>query len=142
MSNMSNGLNRRQAIERAESHINAAVDQLQPRSALNPLRHLMFDCDDPDDHGPLGRVVVERRFELPAVLAEAGPAVLDALADYWTGNGYRILRDTRGTPTPEIAVEAPDGFRVIVKTNTLKQLAITGSSPCVWPSGSPPSGDR
>jgi len=133
-------LNQQQAAERVDSHITAAVDQLRPRPGLHPVRRFAFACADPTDHGPLGRVVVEHRYELPAIDAADGPSVLDSLAAYWTANGYRILGDGRGRPLAEIAAEAPDGFRVVICTDTLGKLAIIGSSPCVWPSGSPPTG--
>ena len=133
-------MNQQQAVERVESHITAAVDQLRPRPGLQPVRRFAFACDDPTDHGPLGRVVVEHRYELPGIDAADGPSVLDTLAEFWTSNGYRILRDGRGEPLAEIAAEAPDGFRVIISTDTQGKLAIIGSSPCVWPSGSPPEG--
>lgn len=132
-------LNQQQAAERVDAHITAAVDQLRPRPGLEPVRRFAFACADPTDHGPLGRVVVEHRYELPAIDAADGPSVLDTLAEYWTGNGYLILRDGRGGRLAEIAAEAPDGFRVVIATDTQGKLAIIGSSPCVWPSGSPPA---
>jgi hypothetical protein len=135
-------LNQQQAAERVDTVINTAVDQLRPRPSLDPYRKSTLDCDDPSDNGPLGRVTVEHRYLLPGIKADSGPAALDTLAKYWTDNGYRILRDGRGKPLAEVAAEGSDGFRVVISTNTLGQLYITGSSPCVWPSGSAPTAER
>jgi hypothetical protein len=133
-------LTKEQAAQRVEQHLNAAVDQIVPRPALEPGLKSTLECFDPSDNGPLGRVTVEHRYLMPSVAPADGAAVLDILASYWNDHGYRLLRDQRDKRLAEIAVEADDGFRVVVTTNVAGQLSLIGSSPCVWPDGSRPAG--
>ncbi|MBB5866978.1 hypothetical protein F4553_000357 [Allocatelliglobosispora scoriae] len=123
-----------QAAVRVDEHVNAAIGALVPPRTLTAGPKSTMPCDDPSDHGPKGRVTVEHRYTLPG----ADTTVLDGLVDYWTGHGYRVLRDERGRRLAEVAVEADDGYAVVATTNVVGEISVVGTSPCVWPQGDAP----
>jgi hypothetical protein len=125
----------------AERHIRAAAAVLDPGAELRRESDMVHACDDPTDGGPPGQVFVARRYWLVG----AGPATFDTLARFWTGHGYRVLEDRRGTAYPYLWVaHEADGFRVGVDTNAAGDLLLGASSPCFWPTDRPGDqpGDR
>ena len=134
---MQTTLTTQQAAQRVDEHITTAIGQVLPQPTLRAGLKSTMSCDDPSDRGPAGRVTVEHRYTLPDLPRTANKAAFDTLAGYWTRLGYRILRDERDQRLPELAAETDDGFAVILTTNVVGELAIVGSSPCIWPTGKP-----
>lgn len=137
-------LDEARATERLEQHLAAAVAVLEPTPRLTPASFLTTPCDDPTDHGPLGRVQVSRSYWLDG----AGATAVDALYEHWTRAGYRVLEDGRHRtvldadgrpgPAPRLWVEHDgDGFRLTLYANRGGDLSLAATSPCIWPAGQP-----
>jgi hypothetical protein len=132
-------LTEEQAFARLEEHLRQAIAQVQPAAGAEPGMRITVPCDDPSDGGPPGRVFVEAHYWLHGVPPERNRAVLDALYDYWAAHGYHVLSDQRTLEqAPQLkVVHREDSFVVILRQNLADQLEILGSSPCVWPEGTP-----
>lgn len=133
-------LTEQQASARLEQHLRAALEQIEPRPSAEPGPSATMPCDDPSDGGPPGRVFVEAHYMLRDIPAAANRAVFDALHRYWTGHGYEVLRDLRERDrAPQLKVRhRGDGFSVSLRENLVRELSLSGSSPCVWTEGHPP----
>lgn len=134
-------LTEEQASSRLEQHLRAAIEQIEPRPQPEPGLVGSMPCDDPTDGGPLGRVFVEAHYTLHGIAAGANRRIFDVLHRYWTEQGYTVLSDQRDRErAPQLKVRhRQDGFSVSLRENLARELRISGSSPCVWPEGNPPS---
>jgi hypothetical protein len=133
---------REQAVGRAVAIVQEAHAALPPGAELELQSEGTLPCDDPDDHGPAGRVFVEKVYQL--IFSESWPVeqALPRLAGFWASQGYRIITDRRGAPDPFLSVEnGVDGFRVGIEVFPRDagkvDVYLFGSSPCVWETGTP-----
>ena len=68
---------------------------------------------------------------------------IPTLAAYWEQHNYKIVNDLRTATEPQrLAVERrDDGYRVIIEVWNRRSgptdVYLTGSSPCVWETGTP-----
>jgi hypothetical protein len=127
-----------EAAEKINQHVTDAMAALPETVELEPLGPVAFaSCDDPTDGGSKNRVTVSQRHWITGIPAEDNDQNADLLHDYWTTNGYRIIRDER----PEkmsISVESEeDAFKISLRVSAQGDLSIGASSPCVWPEGTP-----
>lgn len=129
-----------QAAARLDEHLRAAVERLDPGPRLEMGLAGTMDCDDPTDGGPLGRVFVEAHYWLRDLPADRNREVFDTLHGYWVSQGYVVIEDLRDRArAPRLKVRHPgDHFSVSLRQNLADELRLSSSSPCVWPTGSPP----
>ncbi|WP_197651711.1 hypothetical protein [Carbonactinospora thermoautotrophica] len=133
-------LNEQQANQRAEEHIQRAVAAVfSPPPRLERDLFLTSDCTDPTDFGPQGRVQVSRNYWLRDLPKERNREYFDKIYDYWTRNGYRVLKDDRANPkNPGLFVEHnDDAFRMTLYSSVEGDLSLSVTSPCIWPTGEP-----
>ncbi|MBB3049622.1 hypothetical protein FHS23_000617 [Prauserella isguenensis] len=131
-----------QARQRAQEHIDSAVDALPVTPELTLQRDDELECTDPDDNGPRGRYQVGRTYWLDKVPAERNAEVVDTLHGHWTSGGFRVLADERSADDRFVSVEHEgDAFRMSVQQSKDGSLSLGASSPCVWPDGRPPGDD-
>lgn|GEM_PF-2265215 len=130
-----------EAGERAKEHVERAVAALPVEPTLTASDAGSTECADPTDNGPRGRYQVTRSYWLDDVDAERNGVVVDALHDYWTNHGYRVLKDDRSSDDRYVWVEhEDDAFRMSVEQSVEGDLSLGAVSPCVWPDGEPPAG--
>lgn len=124
-----------EAVARVAAYAQEAFGQLPAGATLKQTLHTPdVPCDDGDD-----TVFVETRYDV--AFDENWPVdeSMTKLADYWTANGYRIVRDDRDSADfPELVVERKtDGFHIgylIVHAAGGKVTAqLLSSSPCYEP---------
>lgn len=147
-------LDQEQATARVEEHVARATDGLAAGAGapleLEIASELRTDCDDPTDLGPKGRIQVSRRYWLRGLAKDRNPEWFDTMHAHWTAAGYRVLEDGRDravedtktgvvSPAPMLWVEAGDGFRCNLVSSVRGDLSLVVTSPCVWPTGEPPS---
>ncbi|MFE1165761.1 hypothetical protein [Nocardiopsis sp. NPDC058789] len=127
-----------EAAAKVDQHIANAVAALPETVELEPLGPVAFaSCDDPTDGGPRGRVTVSLDQWLNGLPVEENEQNAELLYQYWTANGYRVLRDERPDKL-SIAVEnEEDGFLMSLRASIQGDLSLGASSPCVWPEGTP-----
>lgn len=131
-------LTEQQARDRVEEHITDAVAALPISPRLEVQSTNRVHCDDPTDHGPLGRITIAKTYWLRDLPAEQTDEVFDAAESHWLSHDYRILDDRRDLRVPALLVESnADAFRMSLEANVQGDLLISASSPCVWPDGTP-----
>jgi hypothetical protein len=88
-------MTQQQAIDRVEKLIKEAVAQLPATARLEiSRREDDFDCDDPTDGGPKGRIFVERDYWIRGLPVNRYEKQFDTLQRYWTDKGYEQVRFT------------------------------------------------
>jgi hypothetical protein len=132
-----------QARDQATTYAQAAQAQLPGSPKLIGPRSTSVDCDDPTDGGPKGRVDLANYYDLDYSQSSTPPdntTIITHMYDYWTGQGYHVLEDTRNNNTGRrIGFENPkDRFRLgLVEPAVGTQLSLQISAPCIWPNGTP-----
>ncbi|WP_116243837.1 hypothetical protein [Nocardiopsis sp. FIRDI 009] len=127
-----------QAATKVQEHIDAALTALPEEAELETRRGTLFAaCDDPTDGGSRDRVTVSETFWIRGLPVEDNEANIELMHEYWTGNGYRVMRDERPDSLSVTVEHEEDSFRVGVRTSDEGSLSISASSPCVWPEGTP-----
>lgn len=134
-----------QAAVRVEEVLQETFRQLPPGAQLRPYGDTgTLPCDDPTDGGPAGRVFVEQQYEVVHDPQWPVDQVVPLLAAHWEEQGLEVVTDLRAERDPQLSVEHPDGFRVGIevypRADGSADVYLVGSSPCVWPEGSPPAG--
>lgn len=127
----------KEANRKVDRYIEQAQAQLPPRSRLEErLRFEDSPCTDPDDHGPQGRKIAERSYEVTGIESSKIRDYFDTLKRWWTDNDFSVLDDD--PPYKYLTVENNiDGVRLALQANDQGHLYLMASSPCVWPNGTP-----
>ena len=126
------------AAEKVREHIERTLTALPDEAELETRRGTLFaSCDDATDGGPGDRVTVSETFWIRGLPVEDNEAGIERMYEYWTANGYRVLRDERPDSLSLTVEHEEDSFRVGVRTSDKGSLSISASSPCVWPEGTP-----
>ncbi|MGQ0778993.1 MAG: hypothetical protein ACT4NY_32040 [Pseudonocardiales bacterium] len=132
-------LTAQEAVQRMEEHIARAVAALPVTLWLEEQSFDQLACDDPSDLGPRGRVSVGKRYCMRSLAFERATELFDAMHSYWLSNDYRVLSNHRDLSATALFVENnADAFRMSMMTSVQGELAISATSPCVWPEGTPP----
>lgn len=132
-------LTEQEAMQRMEEHITRAVAALPVTPQLEEQSFDRLACDDPSDLGPRGRVSVGKRYWIRGLVFERAAELFDAMLAYWLSHDYRVLSDQRHLSAPDLFVENNvDAFRMSMTTSVRGDFAISATSPCVWPDGTPP----
>lgn len=132
------GMNRNEAAERVEEHINESVSVLPESVELEPGRETNFAaCDDPTDGGPQGRIIASRVYRLSGLPTEDNGANAELLHQHWSDKGYKIMRDRRLERIYISAETSGDSFIVFLRSSVQGTLSLGASSPCFWPDGAP-----
>lgn len=126
-----------EANNAVDEHVTEAVAQIPGDTELDERgRSEDFPCDDPDDHGPGGRKIADRDYEVLGIDPDQIPAYFDTLKAWWLANGFAEL--TNEPKYEYLWVEnTHDGVRMSLQANDEGHLYITAASPCVWPNGTP-----
>jgi hypothetical protein len=146
-------IDERQATDRLEQHVARAVSALPAAPRLELVSELRTECDDPTDFGPKGRIQVSRRYWLAGPPSWRTDEIFDVLREHWLSSGYRVLEDARNRavedmttgevrPAPLLWVQDDaDGFRMTLVSSAGGDLSLVTTSPCIWPDGTPASGE-
>lgn len=137
---MEETMTQEEAAERAREQIDNLMEALPETAQLEERGGPNFAaCDDPTDGGPRDRVTVSDSYWIRGLPVEDNDQTIELMYEYWTANGYRVLRDER-PDKPSIAVEnEEDFFWMSLRISDEGSLSISASSPCVWPEGTPNS---
>ena len=121
-----------QAVERVEARAREAIGQLPAGATLKPqLLEPKMQCDEAG-----GRTFVEHDYIIEYPAGWPVQQTVTTLADYWTRNGYKTVKDERARERiPEFGAEHPDGFRIGVqltyRDNGRIDAFLVSSSPCL-----------
>jgi len=127
-----------EAEEKVQEHINGVMSSLPEEAELETRQGMIFaSCDDPTDGGPKDRVTVGERLWIRGIPTEENENNIDRIYDYWTNNGYQVLRDERPDKLSISVEDEEDFFRMSLQVSDQGSLSIGASSPCVWPEGTP-----
>lgn len=125
-----------EVADKAQEHIDGILTVLSEDAELDMRESTLFAaCDDPNDGAPQGRVTVSETFWVRGLPSEDNKSNIDLMYEYWTGNGYQILRDERPGKTTVTAGNEEGSFRVVLRVSNQGSLSLSASSPCVWPAG-------
>ncbi len=142
-------MNQQQATARAEQIVRDTASALHPEPGLD------FNTSLPNETGPClaenlpsadKMVQASRTAELSGVRdSQQIIAIANQVQAYWKKQGYVISSTanfTKGQPaifghTPEHDPFAV--FTISLETNPQGSIAIGATSPCIWPSGTPPA---
>jgi hypothetical protein len=135
-------INLAQAGTQAETYAAEAHAHIPGALPLDRPSRTSLECDDPTDGGPPGRFDLADVYILafPTGTVPDNTAIIDGLYDFWAGQGYHPIDDTRTNSRGRVIrfENLRDGFRFgLVEAVTTPQLTLEISSPCVWPDGTP-----
>lgn len=121
-------INKDEAVEKIDEHINHAVGVLPEDVRLEPLdQPITGGCEGGGRNEP---VTVSHTYWLYDLDPEDNEANAEALHQYWTDNGFEILSDER-PETLSISVQQPeDGFGMTLRESDDGILSVGASSPC------------
>ncbi|AEV84399.1 hypothetical protein ACWT_3376 [Actinoplanes sp. SE50] len=121
-----------EAEQRVADRAQEALQQLPSGASLKvTLNEPKLRCEDNGD-----RTFVENQYAIEYPKGWPVQQAVPTLAGYWTGKGYKILRDERDDPKlARFGVEYPDEFRisieVIHRDNGRVDAYLISSSPCI-----------
>jgi hypothetical protein len=126
-----------EAVARAEGYVRNALVVLPQGARLELLgESRTYDCDDPTDNGPKGRVFASNQYWIRDISQVDPNTYLDGLRRWWSEQGFAIVTDA-WRKANVITLENPtNGFRMSFSHNG-PDAVIGASSPCVWPNGRP-----
>jgi hypothetical protein len=131
--NVKPALTQHQAVDRVNARAREAFQQLPAGAALKVRTdEPKMPCDD----GPKGRTFVETNYNIEYPEGWPVEQTIPALADYWTKNGYKTVKDERTRDKlPAFSAEDPDGFRIgarlTYRDNGRVDAYLISSSPCL-----------
>lgn len=127
-----------EAAEKVQGHIDGVITALPEEAEIEAWQGPNFAaCDDPTDGGSKNRVTVSETFWVRGLPVEDNDANIDLMYEYWTDNGYQILRDKRPEKMSVTVEHEESSFRMGVRVSNTGSLSLNASSPCVWPDGEP-----
>ena len=113
MAGMKETITQDQAAEKVQEHIDGIMSSLPEEAELETRRGTLFaSCDDPTDGGPKDRVTVGERLWIRGIPTEENENNIDRIYDYWTNNGYQVLRDERPDKLSISVEDEEDFFRM------------------------------
>jgi hypothetical protein len=121
-----------QAVDRVAARAREALQQLPPGATLKIRSdEPKMPCDDAK-----GRTFVETDYTIEYPEGWPVQQTIPTLADYWTKNGYKTIKDERTRDKlPAFSVEHPDGFRIGIqltyRDNGHIDAYLISSSPCL-----------
>jgi hypothetical protein len=122
-----------QAEERVAVRAQEALRQLPPGATLKvDLSEPKMSCGD----GPDSRTFVETDYSIQYPQGWPVEQTVATLADYWTEQGYKTVRDERDRDKlPAFSAEDPDGFRIgaqlTYRDSGRIDAFLISSSPCL-----------
>jgi hypothetical protein len=129
-----------EAARRAHELFDQAAAQLPGAVVVSRGAETPSTCDDPTDHGPVGRKFISVEKRIDGLDVAQYNHYFDVLRDYWLSHGYRLLDDSRPRDMYMWVENVSDGFQTSVTTNDRGEFYMGTSSPCVWPNGTPNPG--
>lgn len=134
-----NTITQQQAIERVDRYIADAVAALPDEPTLTPgLEQLSSECIDPTDNGPRNRIQVLKSYDLDGISKDRNGDYFDALRQWWTTHGFRVLDEDQTVPRRIQVEHNSDGFRMgLAEASDGSFMSLGATSPCIWPDGTP-----
>jgi hypothetical protein len=130
----------KQAEQKVEDYFRQALAVLPPQARPKAGLIDTYECDDPTDNGPRGRMISSVDYEILDLRADDYPEYVDNLERWWRDHNFHILSDDRPDEQSVWVENTEDGFRMRVQDNPRGELYLTVTSPCVWPNGTPEPG--
>lgn len=121
----------RQAAVQVEQHARQAVARL-PQGVT--AERIALRVNNPCD-GPPGLVRVTDDYRLRGVEPAEFGRVADPLKEWWSGNGYGVVRDSR--PQHGLLWVRDHDDEVLLSLTAGEEVYLSVESPCVWADGSP-----
>ncbi|WP_344576127.1 hypothetical protein [Nonomuraea roseoviolacea] len=133
-------INETQALVRVDQLVHETAAALDPKPRLEVIPHSLptSACLDPDK--PAGQVIVNRKYWLRGLPADQNMNIARQVRSHWEREGHTIL-SVGGWDAghPSIGgLSKPDGFLLALVWSEGDDLYLAATSPCIWPSGSPP----
>jgi hypothetical protein len=129
-----------QAQDQAAAYARAAQAELPGRPQLTSIDSGSTDCDN----APKGQVDFGEFYKVDYGNPSNQPdnrTIFDQMYEYWSGMGYRVIKDTREESSARI-IEFEDprnGFWIELKEAAVgRTLSLNISAPCMWPNGTAP----
>lgn len=134
---MQNTITAAEAQRLVDVYVQEAMTALPPHARLEKQSGMVYDCSDPTDHGPRGRVIASINYWIRDLPKDQNQAYFDAALRYWTQHGWKLLTDSRPQDNYIGVEKISDGFRMSLTASIHGDLNIGTDSPCVWPNGTP-----
>lgn len=134
--NMQPTITAQEAAERLDRYLREAAEAALPSEATLEDRGAdSLGCTDP--FGKLdGRRTMGASYQVNGLDPAGNNSYFDAMKAWWESHGWTVKNDDRPSDT-FMNAENADGFGMSLQSNPQGELFITGSSGCVWPSGTP-----
>ena len=102
-------------------------------------RAIIGPCGPPTGTGPRGQEFADYGGFLRGVSAAQNADVYAALEGYWADHDWTVYADRR-PDFNSIYARSPDSYEMVIQTSSdpSRTVSLGGSSPCVWPDGTPP----
>lgn len=127
-----------EANRQLDDYVEAAAEQLPPQTQLEEVqRREGSSCDDPHEDDPSGQRFGFRSYNVVGTNPAEIPSYFDTLRTWWQENAFEIVADNTEHPPRTLRVENDESFSMMLRTNENDLMALTASSPCVWPDGTP-----
>jgi hypothetical protein len=128
-----------QARAKVEEYIQSAFSLLPSGGRREMFSRNRSECTDPTDGGPGGRFEISATYEIQGLDPARYPDNFNAIADWWSTNGFDVLKDERPAALYMFVRNIADSFDMSLEANKLGKLYLGATSPCVWPDGTPPA---
>ena len=132
-----------QATQQLDQHFRNALDAITtaiPGVTLEPQRDpLVGQCGPPHGTAPRGQEFVGYGNALRNLPTERNAEVYTVVEQFWATHGWTVYADRRPADDAVYA-RSTDGYGMVVETSSdrTRTVFLSGSSPCVWPDGTPP----
>lgn len=105
----------------------------EPGSGTGPC---LVDTGDVNDK----RVQVMLTYWLRGISTQNNASAAEQVLQYWKNLGC-VITDTHGMGTdfPNVFARTPSDFLISLETSSNGAMSVVASSPCIWPTGTPPS---
>lgn len=137
---MKNTITQQEAERRVDAYAQGAGAAFPSTARLEVSHRSTTRCDDPTDHGPLGRVNAGVSYKVRGLSEPDMPQYFNSFAEWLARNDFVILTDKREVTKAGAMIWAEnkhDAFRIILDYIPGVDPTISVGSPCVWPDGTP-----
>jgi hypothetical protein len=134
---MRNTITAGEAQRLVDVYVHEAMSAFPANARLEKQYERVYDCSDPTDNGPRGRVIAGISYWIRDLPKDQNETYFNTVLQYWTQHGWRVLTDSRPDDNYIWVERNADGFRMSIQASIKGDLSIGTASPCVWPNGTP-----